>query len=189
MQIPKYINYDTGRIRMYEPKRKEYINRWLLPSIEPLLQAYVKDYHIPTDEVMFTRPENSEFYRSKMVRAGKLAQLSHHVTTHIMKHTFVSQAFKHNMTTDKIVEQTGTDWETLKKAYAAEHEALSRAEFRGEKLPETEPFREWYAKLMPTFLDNYERIKRSGIVDGVRGKIEEDKTENQKAFKENDRVS
>lgn len=166
--VPEKMNFAEKRISMYETKRQHWVTRRLLKPLIPLLKDYIADYHIGATEPLFT--QSYGWYAVKMSEAGRRAKLRLHVSTHILKHTFVSQALKHGVSAEIIVAQTGTDWETLKKHYTAEDEAKGDHELQGEKY-DVQPFPEWYAELMPFFRAAYERIKSEGISNGFRARL------------------
>jgi integrase len=165
---PEQINEKDLIMLDYETKRKDYVPRFILKPLMELLQRYIRDYDIKPDEPLFT--QGYDWFLNSMKGYARKAGIQKNVSTHILKHTFVTQAHRHGVSAEIIVEQTGTDWETLKQHYRARDEKKSRHELLGEKY-DVVPFPLWFAGLMPYFTEAYERIKRSGIADGMRGRI------------------
>jgi integrase len=167
--VPQNINWKDAIISMYEPKREEYVERVLLDEVLSLFRRYIEDYNIQPSELLFT--QEYDFYLNRMKAAGKDAKIPKTVSTHILKHTFVTQAHRHGVSAETIVEQTGTDWATLKTFYRAIDEKKRRHEIRGEEY-EVVPFNVWLGRLVPYFEKAYERIKNEGIMNGMRGRIQ-----------------
>jgi hypothetical protein len=112
-------------------------------------------------------------------RAGRNAGLTDTISTHIIKHSFVSQASFHGVSLDIISKQTGTEESTLKKFYRAEDVRRVRHELRGEEYGIIS-FPEWIEKtLHPHFVARYKEIKdKYARTDGLRLKpIAEPKAE------------
>lgn len=161
---PQDLNFVTNTVLCYEPKRKEFVPRYVLPSVMQLLRRYIDEYKIQPTDLLFTQEYN--FYLTKMKQAGKIAGIPKIVSTHILKHTFVTQAHRHGVSAEIIVEQTGTDWATLIKHYRAGDEKKARHEILGEKY-DVQPFPDWLSALVPYFVSAYERIRKDEISKGV----------------------
>ena len=153
---------------MYEPKRQEFKSRLVIKPVMDLIHRYIDDYQIQPKEPLFLH--EYDFYLRSMKEAGKRVGIHKTISTHILKHTFVTQAHRHGVSAENIVEQTGTDWETLKKHYRARDEKKMRHELLGESM-DIIPFPKWLEGLIPFFNSAYERIKKSGIQNGVRARL------------------
>jgi len=174
-QKPADINQKLGTIRCREPKmrgkEKEIVIRTIPQCVLNLVNRYIKDYQIKPQDRLFKKSDN--FYREQMKHAGEQAGIVKPaaITTHIMKHTFVTQASHHGVPAELISEQTGTELRTLEAHYRAKDPKKARQHLRGEK-QDIVPFIDWIRSLEPVFLDHYERIQREGAkVDDYRGKL------------------
>ena len=153
---------------MYETKSQKFNSRLITRPIMDLVHHYIKDYNIQPTEQLF--PHEYDWYLRSMKEAGRRCNLRKTISTHILKHTSVTQAHRHGISAENIVEQTGTDWETLKKHYRARDDAKMRHEYLGEKI-DIIPYIVWLQGLIPYFQAAYERIKKSGIQNGVRARL------------------
>ena len=68
-------------------------------------------------------PRGYDFHFRRLRSAGRRAKLKKVISTHILKHTFVTQASRHGVSAENIVDQTGTELRTLEKFYRAKDEA------------------------------------------------------------------
>jgi hypothetical protein len=154
---PERIRAARGEMLIYETKRKEYVPKVLPQCVIDLLNQYIIDFQFKGDQRIF--PYGYTFYNRALKVAGKDAGLTDETTTHILKHTFVSQASFHGVSLDIISKQTGTDENTLKKYYRAEDVRRARHELRGEEYGGIS-FSEWVEKaLHPHFVARYKEIK------------------------------
>jgi hypothetical protein len=76
-----------------------------------------------------------------------------------LKHTFVTQASRHGVSAENIVNQTGTELRTLEKFYRAKDEAKLRHEMQG-TIYKAIPFHEWIGTLSPYFRARYGELKQ-----------------------------
>lgn len=164
---PSDLDHTEKAAVMYEQKVKHVTYRYIYKPIYELIQRYIKEYNVQPDERLFT--QSYDWYLRKMKEAGK-NKITKTMGTHILKHTFVTQAHAHGVSAEIIVQQTGTDWGTLTKHYKGGDEAKAKHEIQGEKY-DIVAFPDWLNSLMPHFTAAYDRIKRSGVIDGVRGRI------------------
>lgn len=159
LATPEKVNSKDLSMLDYEPKRSEWVSRIVQERVMRLLMRYIRDYQIEPKERLFT--ESYTTYLRRMKAAGVKAGIKKTVSTHIMKHTFVSQASKHGVSLDTVVAQTGTDPATLQLHYKARNEPKLKHELLGTKW-EFVPFPEWIDGLMPYFEENYQRIILAG---------------------------
>lgn len=164
---PTRIKTARGEILIFEPKRKEYVPKVLPQCVLDSLNQYIIDFGFKGDQRLF--PSSYSVYNKLLKRAGSLAGLTDTTTTHILKHTFVSQASFHGVSLDIISKQTGTEEGTLKKFYRAEDVRRVRHELRGEDYGVIS-FPEWVEKtLHPHFASRYKKIKEKYVrVDGFK---------------------
>jgi hypothetical protein len=163
---PERIKTSRGEMLIYETKRKTYVPKVMPQCVIDLLNQYIIDFQFKGDQKVF--PYGYAFYNRSLKAAGKNAGLTDETTTHILKHTFVSQASFHGVSLDIISKQTGTDEGTLKKYYRAEDVRRARHELRGEDYGVIS-FPEWVEKtLNPHFVARYKEIKDRYVkVNGV----------------------
>jgi hypothetical protein len=168
---PERIRAARGEMLIYETKRKEYVPKVIPQCIIDLLNQYIIDLKFKGDQRIF--PAGYGVYNDALKVAGRDAGLADETTTHILKHTFVSQASFHGVSLDIISKQTGTDENTLKKFYRAEDVRRARHELRGEEYGII-LFPEWVEKaLHPHFVARYKEIKdRYTRTDGLKTFIE-----------------
>ncbi|MBM4400813.1 MAG: hypothetical protein FJ045_02560 [Crenarchaeota archaeon] len=164
---PERIRTARGEMLIYETKRKAYVPKVMPQCVIDLLNEYIIDFQFKGDQKIF--PYGYEFYNRSLKVAGKNAGLTDETTTHILKHTFVSQASFHGVSLDIISKQTGTEETTLKKYYRAEDVRRARHELRGEEYGVIS-FPEWIEKtLHPHFVARYKEIKdHYARTDGLR---------------------
>jgi hypothetical protein len=164
---PERIRAARGEMLIYEKKRKEYVSKIMPQCVIDLLNQYVIDFKFKGDQRIF--PASYFVYNEALKEAGSKAGLTDDTTTHVLKHTFVSQASFHGVSLDIISKQTGTDEDTLKKFYRAEDIRRARHELRGEEYGVIS-FPEWVEKaLHPHFVARYKEIKdKYARTDGLR---------------------
>jgi hypothetical protein len=164
---PERIRAARGEMLIYEPKRKEYVPKVLPQCVIDLLNQYIIDFQFKGDQRIF--PYGYSAYNDALKEAGSKAALTDDTTTHILKHTFVSQASFHGVSLDIISKQTGTEEKTLKQFYRAEDVRRARHELRGEEYGIIS-FPEWIEKtLHPHFVARYKEIKgQYARTDGLR---------------------
>lgn len=154
----KDLHPNDNTMTDYEPKRKQFVTRFIPTHTMRLLQKYVKDKDLKPDDLLF--PHGYAYYNVALRNAGKKAGLKKNISTHIMKHTFVSQAHRHGVSSETVEQQTGTESRTIKRHYRARDEKKIRHELLG--IPtDVIPFHQWIATLQPYFNDRYAQI--SGV--------------------------
>jgi len=151
---PEHINYERNIILMYEPKVKDYVPRFFNQCTMLFLKQYIQDYSIQPDQLLFPSYDTVNKYLRLF---GEAASLPKGVSTHILKHTFVSQASYHGVSLEIVSEQTGTDPATLLQYYAGIKEEKVRHELLGEKM-ERKKFNEWVNDLDNLWVQRYNQI-------------------------------
>jgi len=158
---PERIKPAHQEMLIYEPKRKEYVAKIIPSSVIDLLNQYIVDFGFKGDQRIF--PMSYARYNRRLKETGEKAGLTSTTTTHILKHTFVSQASFHGVSLDVVSAQTGTDEATLKKFYRAENIRRLRHELLGEEYG-VMPFHEWVEKVLhPHFASRYKEIKEKYV--------------------------
>jgi len=154
---PQNLNPKDNTMLDYEPKTKTYITRFVQPCVMKLLQKYVKDFNLQPKDLLF--PHSYSYYNNELRKAGKKAGLTKTVSTQILKHTFISQAHKHGVSVETVVDQTGTEPRTIIKYYRAKDEKKIRHELLGEQ-HDPNSFNEWVERLELHFMERYEILRR-----------------------------
>lgn len=131
-------------LQVYEPKVKAYVLKFPPKALVNILHQYIKDYDIGANQKLF--PNSYSYYVDNLKAAGKAAGLRKKVTTHILKHTYVTQANRHGVSAETIVHQTGTELRCLEKFYRATNESKLRHEMQGREY-KFKPFPEWVSEL------------------------------------------
>ena len=154
---PERIKTARKEMLIYEPKRRIYVPKVVPSCVLDLLNQYIIDFGFKGDQRIF--PASYHIYNTRLKKAGEKAGLTDTATTHILKHTFVSQASFHGVSLDVISTQTGTEEGTLKKFYRAENVRRIRHELLGEDYG-VMPFSEWVEKVLhPHFASRYKELK------------------------------
>jgi len=153
----KDLDTTDNILQVYEEKVKHYVLKFPPTPLIDLLAQYINNYRIAPEERLFKKSYDS--YRKRLKKAGKKAQLTKNITTHIMKHTFVTQANRHGVSAETIVHQTGTELRCLEKFYRATNESKLRNEMQGTTY-KTKPFHEWIRKLGLCFKIKYNELKK-----------------------------
>jgi hypothetical protein len=125
-------------------------------AVFDLLKTYMEDLGLCPDDKVF--PSSYDFHVRSLREAGRKAKLRKNVSTHILKHTFVSQARRHRVSAEVIVEMTGTELRTLEKFYTGKDEAKIRFEMQGIDY-DAKPFHEWVTNLSYFFRARYNQLK------------------------------
>lgn len=167
--LPEKVNYEIKAISMFEKKMvgkgKAWVLRFFQPETLSLLKRFIIDFGIKPNERIFRWTEAT--YNSRLVKAGEKAGTRIKVTSHVLKHTFVSQASKRGVSLDTVSEQTGTDPTTLMEYYMATNVPKIRKELLGE-IYDVEPFGVWVKKIHPIFEKRYTELKaKCHIINGV----------------------
>jgi integrase len=147
------INFEDYTIQVYEPKTKQYVSKYPPICIFSLLRKYIKDLNLQPNDLLF--PNSYDYYNKALRKAGKKAGIKKTVTTHILKHTFISQGHRHGLSRETMVEQTGTEDRTIKLYYLSAEEKKIRHEMQGIEY-DLIPFPEWIESLHPHFEQKYE---------------------------------
>lgn len=149
-------DFSDNAIEVYEKKVKGYVLKFPPRPVMDLLKRYVQDMNLKPSDLLF--PSSYSKFNDALKEAGKKAGLLKTVTTHILKHTFVSQAHRHGVSGSTISNQTGTELRCLVKFYRAEDEGKLRNEMQGVKY-NVQPFWEWASMITLYFRIQYDKIR------------------------------
>lgn len=150
------IDFYDRSLEVYEQKVQATVTKFPPISVIEFLQTYCKDKKLkPSDKVF---EHGYQWHLQRLREAGKRAGLNKKVSTHIMKHTFVTQAHHHGVSGSTIANQCGTEHRCLVKFYRAESELLLRNEMQGIEYNH-EPFHTWINRLSYYFRVRYEQLK------------------------------
>ena len=158
------IDYEAEVIDLYEPKVKKRIEK-LLPTrkVLDLVAMYIEDFKI-TDKLF--KWDIDEFNK-RLKLASKEAGLPFEMTTHILKHTAITQMSLHGVDIDVTEDYVGTEARTIKAFYRGGGEKKIRAQIRGEAF-EFEPWNKYVERLLPYFEERYSYLKPlCKVVDGI----------------------
>lgn len=149
------INFDDHSISMYESKVKKFVSKFPPLCLFELLKTYIDDKGLnPTDRLF---AHDYDYFNKALKAAGEKAGVSKALSTHILKHTFVSQGHRHGLSRETVVEITGTQDRTIKAYYLSVDEKRIRHEMQGVEL-DTIPFHVWVAGLHEYFKDRYNQL-------------------------------
>lgn len=148
----KNIDFTDNVFQVYESKTRDYVLKFPPYCVFEILATYIEDLHLSSEDKLF--PKSYATHVKLLKKAGEKAQLKKTISTHILKHTFVTQASRHGVSAENIVYQTGTELRTLEKFYRAKDETKLRHELQGTTY-KTIPFHEWTQKLSITFKTRY----------------------------------
>lgn len=149
-------DFSSNCIEVYEKKVRHYVLKFPPFQVMQLLKQYVTDKGFKPSDKIF--PSEYNWFNETLKATGERAGLTKKVTTHILKHTFVSQAHMHGVSGSTIANQTGTEHRCLVKFYRAESEGLLRSEMQGTKF-DVQPFHIWAAQIALDFKARYLRLK------------------------------
>jgi integrase len=152
------IDFHDKTIQVYEKKIGDYVTKYPPHSIFDVLKLYIEDHDLKFGDKMFNHSYN--WHLTKLSEAGKRAKLTKNISTHILKHTFVTQARRHRVSAEVLVDMTGTELRTLEKFYTGKDEAKIRFEMQGIDYKAT-PFHEWVANLSIFFEARYNELKET----------------------------
>jgi len=125
-----------------------------------LLERFVDDMNLKPSDCIF---KHGYTWHLKQLRsAGKNAGLKKKISTHILKHTFVTQAHRHGVNGDTISDQCGTELRCLVKFYRANDESRLRHEMQGTTY-NFKPFHEWINELSYHSRARYRELKNEFI--------------------------
>lgn len=157
MQITvEKIDFHDNVIQVYEPKVQEYVLKYPPVSVMKILERYVEDMNLKPTDPLFKN--GYSWHVAQLKKAGRDAGLKKTITTHIMKHTFVSQAHRHGVSGSTISNQCGTELRCLVKFYRAEDESKLRSEMQGTSYT-FKPFYQWITELCIFFRARYAELK------------------------------
>lgn len=161
----KDVDYEAQVLDLYEPKVRKTVEKVLpVRSIADLLRVYVDDFNIKG--LLFKWKIG--VYNRRLKKAGKDANMPFEISTHIMKHTAITQMSLHGVDVDVIEEYVGTEARTIKAFYRGGGEKKIRAQIRGEEL-KVEKWNVYVEMLMGYVLERYNYIKPlSETIDGIR---------------------
>lgn len=115
----KDISFHDRSIQVFEKKMKKkanpYVAKYPPLAFLRLLKQYIEDFSLQPEDTIF--PKSYTFYNEALKNAGVKANLKKNLSTHILKHTFVSQGHRHRLSRETIIEMTGTEDQTIKKFY------------------------------------------------------------------------
>jgi len=184
------IAYELQALMIYEPKVEEIVEKYFPKVFMDFLRRYITDFSITGKLFQWTysyylarlheagvRSGLMKFVGYKEVKKGKqIIKVKDYegkiISTHLMKHTFVTQAGLHGVSLDSIAEMTGTDAETLRKFYLGVGKKKMKVEILGAKM-EYEPWWEFVEFLTEHFNKRYDQIKDAFTkVNGLKLKAE-----------------
>jgi integrase len=148
----KDIDFNDKVFQVHESKTSNYLLKFPPYAVFDILKIYVTDLNLSPEDHLF--PRGYDFHLRRLRSAGRRAKLKKPISTHILKHTFVTQASRHGVSAENIVDQTGTELRTLEKFYRAKDEAKLRHEMQGTEYTAL-PFHEWARSLSPYFKARY----------------------------------
>jgi len=156
----KDISFHDYTIQVFEKKMKKkanpYVSKYPPLGLFRLLRRYIEDFNLNPEDRLF--PRSYTFYNDSLRTVGEQANLEKKLSTHILKHTFVSQGHRHGLSRETIIEMTGTEDQTIKKFYLYVDENKIRHETQGREL-ETKPFWRWIEEdIAPIFEKRYMEI-------------------------------
>lgn len=152
----KHIDFHDKTLQVFESKTQDLVIKYPPFCIFELLEEYIKERNLQPDDLLF--PHGYQYHLDRLKKAGERARLPKKITTHILKHTFVTQARRHRVSAEVIVDMTGTELRTLEKYYTGKNEAKIRFEMQGIEY-QAKPFHEWYTELAFFFRARYQEIK------------------------------
>jgi len=153
---PSDIDDKLNIINFYEPKVQKPVPRYFQPETIQILKDYIRYRGIKSDERIFQH--EMSYYNKHLREAGKKAGLPFKLTTHILKHTFVSQAGYHLVPMQIVSAQSGTDPNTLKEFYAGLEQKAFQHYIQGIKI-DIKPYDEWLKELQPIWRYRYDYLK------------------------------
>jgi hypothetical protein len=169
-------NIMNDRVMEYETKISQWVERLYDPSIINLVMDYVNHFNIQDRLFHF---DSAELNR-RLRKASKTAEISFgknkYVTTHLLKHTFVTQASLHVVPLEAISEQTGTEVRTLKLYYRGAPSKLAQIAILGVKEEEQLDLPTWIRNIIyPAFKARYDFLIAEGKQVKVNGVIRAEK--------------
>jgi len=154
---PERIKASEHVLMVFESKIQEWVEKLHTDKVMGLIMRYIKDFNIQPKKPL--HPFSYDHYLRILKTAGEEAGLTKTISTHIFKHTFISQAHAHGVSGETVVDQVHTELRTVIAFYRAGDERKRRKELRGEKY-DVEPFNEWIEnKIYPAFEKRYEELR------------------------------
>jgi len=153
----KDVDFNDKVFQVHESKTRDYVLKFPPYPVFDLLKTYVKELDLAPEDKLFHI--GYDYHLRRLRTAGRKAKLNKRVSTHILKHTFVTQASRHGVSAENIVNQTGTELRTLEKFYRAKDEAKLRHEMQGTEY-KAKPFHEWIETLSYYFRARYRYLKQ-----------------------------
>jgi hypothetical protein len=155
---PLDCNFEKNVVLMFEPKVQDPIPRVLDQGCLSRIKRYIEEYQIAPDKQLFPSYSTVRKALKAVAKEANIPQLaSMRGATHIFKHTFVTQGAFHDLSTESISEQTGTNPNTIRDFYMGIKEKKLRHELLGEKL-DVLPYHEWVKTFEPLWNQQYSNI-------------------------------
>lgn len=152
----KDIYFEDYTIQVFESKTNQFVSKYPPLALFRLLRRYIEDFDLQPEDKIF--PRSYTYYNDALAAAGKIANLKKNISTHILKHTFVSQGHRHGLSRETVVEMTGTEDRTIKEYYLSLDEKKIRHETQGLKREE-KPFWKWVEEdIAPAFEKRYNEL-------------------------------
>ena len=153
-------------LMLYEPKVRRTIEKDLFDFSLEFLWQYIIDFNIKGRLFHWNLAEYNERLKKASIDAG-LPQAKW-MTTHILKHTCVTQMSLHGIDIDVISEYIGTDPKTLMDFYRGGGREKIRSQILD--LPrKQETWKQFIQRLHPFFVARYNHIKPyAAKVDGIK---------------------
>ena len=156
----KDISFYDNSLQVFERKMKKkanpYVSKYPPLAFFRLLKRYIEDFNLKPNDPIF--PRSYTFYNDALRTVGEQANLKKKLSTHILKHTFVSMGHRHGLSRETIIEMTGTEDQTIKKFYLKVDEKRIRHETQGLELKE-KPFWKWIDEdIAPIFEQRYNEL-------------------------------
>lgn len=167
LDTPNHYNWTEASSQDFEVKAAGHqkggqVIRYLPPRVVQLVKRYVDDCKLGDLDRIF--PDSYSSYQDRLQKLARAAKVQKYkreagvdipieVGTHIFKHTFVTQASRHQVPAETIGEQTHTELRTLQAHYWATDPAKSQHFMQGKPIEKRETFVEW----MNSFMDDCEK--------------------------------
>ncbi len=159
------IDFEAEVIDLYEPKVRRTVEKYLpTKTVLELLSLYISDFNIKNKLFKWGIAE----YNKRLLRASINADLPFTMSTHILKHTAITQMSLHGVDIDVISDYVGTEAGTIVQFYRGGGEKKIMAQIRGKEY-EYEKWSVYVERLMGYILERYNRIKPMSVsVDGIK---------------------
>lgn len=160
------IDRQAKIIDVYEPKVKKTVEKPMLDSVLSFIWRYIVDFNIKGKMFHWS----ISVYNDRLRKASKDAGLPQEktITTHMLKHTCITQMSLHGVDIDVISDYTGTEATTILDFYRGGGDKKIRAQVLGLAY-EYEPWHKYIPRLLAQFKRRYNYIKAySKKVDGIR---------------------